>query len=99
LINKFPAFTEPKVHHHHCPHYVIFFILTLLHFIKLSLWLTKYHAMMMHPLLNQAPHHEDIWKRGGIAPHILNLSPGGRGVVSFTPQPHHPLRKDPLAIG
>jgi len=42
--------------------------------LKLSLGLTKYHAMKMYLVLNQAPHHEDVWVNRGIAPCILNFS-------------------------
>jgi hypothetical protein len=42
--------------------------------VKLSVGLTKYHAMKMCPVLNQAPNHEDVWGNRGIAALILNLS-------------------------
>jgi len=29
--------------------------------------------MKIYPVRNQAPHHEDVWEIGGIAPPILNL--------------------------
>jgi len=29
--------------------------------VKLFLYLTKYHAMETYPVLNYAPHHEDVW--------------------------------------
>jgi len=35
--------------------------------------LTKYHAMTMYPVLNQALCHEDLRGNGGTAPSILNL--------------------------
>jgi hypothetical protein len=41
--------------------------------VRLSLCLTKYHAMRMYPMLNQALRHEDVLVSGGIAPRILNL--------------------------
>jgi hypothetical protein len=41
--------------------------------VKLFLCLTKYHAMIILPLLNQSSRHEDIWESGRTAPSILNL--------------------------
>jgi len=41
----------------------------------------------VYPVLNEAPHHEDIRGSGGIAPCIFNLGNGWRLVVSFTPLP------------
>jgi hypothetical protein len=49
--------------------------------VKLSLCLTKYHTMKTHPVLNQAPCHEDVLWNGVIAPRILNL--GRIGVLGF----------------
>jgi len=37
--------------------------------VKVSLCLTKYHALKMCPV----PRHEGVQESGGIAPHILNL--------------------------
>jgi len=42
-------------------------------YVKLSLCLTKSHAMKTYPKLNYAPHDEDEWGSVSIAPHILNL--------------------------
>jgi hypothetical protein len=53
--------------------------------VKMFLCLTTYLAMNMYPHVNQAPHHEDIWGSGGIAPHILNLRTRWKLVVSFKP--------------
>jgi len=41
---------------------------------KLSLCLTKSHAMKTHPLLNKASYHEDEWMSRGIDPCTLNFS-------------------------
>jgi len=35
-------------------------------------------------VLNYIPHHEDVWRSGGIAPHVLNLNATWRWVVCFT---------------
>jgi hypothetical protein len=51
--------------------------------IKLSLCLTKHHAMKAY------------WGSGSIAPHILDLGTSRRRVVSFTPRPLYPQRKSP----
>jgi len=37
---------------------------------KLSLCLTKYHAMKTHPVLNKASRYEDVRVSGGTAPRI-----------------------------
>jgi hypothetical protein len=50
--------------------------------VKSSLCLTKHHAMKAY------------WGSGGIAPLILHLGTRGRWVVSFTPLPLHPRRKN-----
>jgi hypothetical protein len=50
--------------------------------VKLSLWLTKRHAMK-------------TYGDGGIAPRILDLSSSWRWVVSFTPRPLNPREKRP----
>jgi hypothetical protein len=52
-------------------------------FIKLSLYLTKHHAMKTY------------WGSGGIAPCILDLGTRWRWVVSFTPWPICPWGKSP----
>jgi hypothetical protein len=59
--------------------------------LNLSLRLTKYHAMKTYAVLNKAPHHEDIWWSGGIAPRILNLGTRWRWVGSLTTPPLYPL--------
>jgi len=41
--------------------------------VKLPLSLTEYHTMKTYPLLNEAPHHEDIVESGGVAPHVFNF--------------------------
>jgi hypothetical protein len=51
--------------------------------VKLSLWLTKHHAMKAY------------WRSGGIAPRILDLGTRWRRVVSFTPRPLYPQGKSP----
>jgi hypothetical protein len=51
--------------------------------IKLSLYLTKHHAMNMYR------------GSGGIAPLILNFGTRRRRVVSFTPRPRHPEGMNP----
>jgi len=33
--------------------------------VKLSLRLTKYHAMKTYPVFNQPLHYEDVWGSGG----------------------------------
>jgi hypothetical protein len=52
-----------------------------------SLCLTKHHTKKTYPVLNEVPHHEDVWRRGNIASCILNLGNGWRWVVSFTLRP------------
>jgi len=42
------------------------------------------------PLLNQSPRHEETWRSGGMAPHILNLGTRWKQVVSLTPPPPPP---------
>jgi hypothetical protein len=49
--------------------------------LKLSLCLTKYHAMKTY------------WRSWSIAPRILNLGTRWRWVVSFTPRPFYPRWK------
>jgi hypothetical protein len=44
-------------------------------------------------LTNQKLRHEDVWKNQFIDPHILNL--GTRWVVTLTPRPLYPHRKNP----
>jgi hypothetical protein len=51
--------------------------------VKLSLWLTKHHAM------------KTCWGNGGIAPRILDLGIRWTWVVSFTPRPFYPQGKSP----
>jgi len=41
--------------------------------VNLSLLLTKYYAMKLYPVLNQAPHYEDVLGSGGIFSRILIL--------------------------
>jgi hypothetical protein len=41
--------------------------------VRMSLYLTKYHAIKTYPVLNYEPRHEDVRRSGGIAPRILNL--------------------------
>jgi hypothetical protein len=36
-------------------------------------------------VLNPTPDHENIWRRQGTVPHILNLSTRWKGVVRFIP--------------
>jgi hypothetical protein len=57
--------------------------------VKLPLYLTKYHAIRTYRVLNQAPHHEDVWGSEGIAPRI-NFGIRWRRVVSFTTQTLYP---------
>jgi hypothetical protein len=57
--------------------------------------LTKHHAMKTHPLLNWAPHHEDVLRNGGIAPRSLNFGTICRWVVSFVPRPLYPRGNSP----
>jgi hypothetical protein len=47
------------------------------------------------PLLDWAPCHEDIWRSGGTALHILNLGAIWSWVVSFMRWPQYPQEKDP----
>jgi hypothetical protein len=49
--------------------------------VKLSLCLTKHHAMKTY------------WGSGGIAPRILDLGTRWRSVISFTPRPLYPQEK------
>jgi hypothetical protein len=51
--------------------------------VKLSLRLTKHHAMRAH------------WGSWGIAPRILDLGTRRRWVVGFTPRPLYPKEKSP----
>jgi hypothetical protein len=51
--------------------------------VKLSLYLTKHHAM------------KACWGSGRIAPHILDLGTRLRWVVSFTTRPLYPQGKSP----
>jgi hypothetical protein len=51
--------------------------------VKLSLCLTKHHAMKTH------------WGSGGVAPRILDLGTRWRWVVSFTPRPLYPQGNSP----
>jgi hypothetical protein len=51
--------------------------------VKLSLCLTKYHAMKTY------------WENGGIDPHILDLGTRWRWVVSFTLRPLYPRERAP----
>jgi len=51
--------------------------------VKLSLCLTKYHAMKAYLLLHYAHAMKTYWGNGSIAPHI-KLSTIWRWVVSFT---------------
>jgi len=38
--------------------------------VKLSVCLTKYHAMKTYPVLNQTPRRKDVWgSRGGSSMH------------------------------
>jgi hypothetical protein len=62
---------------------------------KLSLGLSKYHAMKTYTLLNQALHHEDVWGSGGLAPRILNVGSRWRCVVSLTLQRLYPQQNSP----
>jgi hypothetical protein len=38
--------------------------------LKLSLCLTKRHALKTHPVFNYAPRHDGVWGSGGTAPRI-----------------------------
>jgi hypothetical protein len=51
--------------------------------VKLSLCLTKHHAMKTY------------WRNGGISPRILDLGTRGRLVVTFTPRSLYPQGKIP----
>jgi hypothetical protein len=55
--------------------------------VKLSLCLTKHHAMKTY------------WGSGGIAPRILDFGTRWRWVVSFTPLPLYPQGKPPVPTG
>jgi len=54
--------------------------------VKLFLRLTKSNTTKTYPVFNYAPHHEEVWWSGSIAPRILNLSTRRRRVGSFTPR-------------
>jgi len=43
--------------------------------------------MKIHPLLNQAPIHENVLDNGGIAPRTPDLGTRWNWVVSFMPRP------------
>jgi hypothetical protein len=47
------------------------------------------------PQFNKAPHHENVWGNGDIAPLILSLSTRCRGVVGFTPRNLYRRGKSP----
>jgi hypothetical protein len=63
--------------------------------VKLSLCLTNYHAMTTYPMINYAPHDEDILRSGSTAPHILKLGIWLGCVISFTLRPLYPQGKSP----
>jgi len=42
------------------------------------------------PVFDQAPHREDIWESGGLAPRTVNLGTRWRWVVIFTPRSLYP---------
>jgi hypothetical protein len=46
--------------------------------VKLSLGLTRHHAMRAYHVLNQAPRQEGVWVSESIAPRILNLGASWR---------------------
>jgi hypothetical protein len=60
--------------------------------LKLSLCVTKYHAMKTYPVLNEAPRHEDLWVTGGVAPRILKC------LLSFSPRPLYPREKNRYSL-
>jgi hypothetical protein len=74
---------------------------TVLHYqyqngkLKLSLCLTKYHAMKTYPVLNQAPHHEHLLERESIAPRLPTLGTRREKVVRFTPRPLYHRENSP----
>jgi hypothetical protein len=47
-------------------------------------------------VLNWAPHREDVWSNGGIAPRILNFGPAWRWVFSFRSRPLEPWDGTPV---
>jgi hypothetical protein len=59
---------------------------------KLSMCLTKYHAMIV---LNYALYHEHTWESEGITPCILDLATRWRRVVSFKPRSLYCWEKSP----
>jgi hypothetical protein len=63
--------------------------------VKLFLCLTKHHSVKTYPVLNWAPHHEDVWGSGDIAPCVPNVGTRCWWGVSFTPWPVYPRGKSP----
>jgi hypothetical protein len=59
-------------------------------YINIRLW-----QEWSYPVDNQIPRHEDVLRRGIIAPLMLNLGSRWRCVVRFTPQPPYPRVKRP----
>jgi len=55
------------------------------------------HKGVSYLVLKKAPRHEDVEDRT-IAPRILILGTRWRWVVSFTPRPLYPLRKEPPVL-
>lgn len=49
--------------------------------------LKKWTQIVLARLINYAPRHEDVGRRGGIAPRIQDLSTIRRWATSFTPTP------------
>jgi len=52
--------------------------------VKLSVCITKYHAIKTYPLLNQSSRHQDVLGTEGITPCILNFVTRWRWMLSFT---------------
>jgi hypothetical protein len=48
---------------------------------KLSLRFTKHHTMTIYLLLNEAPHHEDVFGGGSTDPRILKLDTKRTNVI------------------
>jgi hypothetical protein len=63
-------------------------------------WLSLWHPVYMYVCLWKCkvvpvPRHEHVLGSGGTAPCILNLGTRWKWMVSFTPQPLYPRRKNP----
>jgi len=52
--------------------------------------------MKIYPVLNQTPHHEDVWESDGTVTCIFNLSTWWRQLVRFMPWLLHLQERNPI---